>query len=237
MTNTPSAPVASTAVSFWPLYALRIRTPRLELRLPDLATLDALSAVAAAGVHDPALMPFSVAWTDGSPQERARATFQHVLGTIAQWQPHAWNLSLAVLRDGEVLGRQDVMARDFALTRETDSGSWLGLAHHGEGFGTEMREAIAYFAFEGLGAEAITSAAMTDNAPSLGVSRKLGYRPNGQHTCTVRGRRRTLQRLRLVRADWERRRGVPVTVEGLEPCRELFGLPGRAGDTESGKRP
>jgi len=43
----------------WPLYGLRLRTPRLELRLPDLADLSAMGDVAAAGVHDAAVMPFT----------------------------------------------------------------------------------------------------------------------------------------------------------------------------------
>jgi hypothetical protein len=50
---------------FWPLYGLRLTTPRLELRLPGLDLLDDLAAVAAEGVHDPAEMPFSLPWTDG----------------------------------------------------------------------------------------------------------------------------------------------------------------------------
>lgn len=212
------------AAHFWPLYGLRITTPRLELRVPDLELLDALAAVAAEGVHDPADMPFSLPWTDGGPEARGRGTFQHVLGTVAQWRPEDWTLSLAVLSDGQVVGRQDLSARDFAVTRETTSGSWLGTAHQGNGFGTEMRAALAHFAFEGLDARWMTSAAMTDNRRSLGVSRRIGYRPDGLTTACVRGEARILQRLRLDRAGWEACRSVPVEVLGLEPCRALFGL-------------
>ena len=64
----------------WPLYGLGITTPRLELRLPDLDLLSELAEVAAGGIHDEARMPFSVPWSDASPEERGRATFQHVLG-------------------------------------------------------------------------------------------------------------------------------------------------------------
>jgi hypothetical protein len=81
----------------WPLHGLRITTPRLELRLPDLPLLDELAAVAADGVHDPADMPFTFPWTDSTPADAGRATFQHVLRTIADWQPDRWCLSLAVL--------------------------------------------------------------------------------------------------------------------------------------------
>ena len=55
----------------WPLFGLVLRTPRLELRLPSLERLAELGELAAEGVHDPAVMPFFVAWTDRPPAERA----------------------------------------------------------------------------------------------------------------------------------------------------------------------
>lgn len=173
---------------YWPLYGLRITTPRLELRVPDIALLDALAAVAADGVHDPAGMPFSFPWTDGTPEERGRSTFQHVLRTVAEWSPEKWTLSLAVLCDGRVVGRQDMVTNDFAVTREGETGSWLGMAHQGKGIGTEMRAAVLHLAFEGLGARAMTTGAMTDNPRSIAVSRKCGYRPDGETVLAVRGR-------------------------------------------------
>ncbi|MEU8698110.1 GNAT family protein [Streptomyces sp. NPDC048680] len=207
----------------WPLYGLRIRTPRLELRLPDLELLDELASVAADGVHAPDSMPFSVPWTDGPPAERGRAVFQHVLASVANWSVREWALSLAVLHEGRVVGRQDVMAKDFAVTGEVSTGSWLGLAHQGRGIGTEMRAAALHLAFAGLGAEAAVSAAMTDNPRSLGVSRRLGYLPDGLETAALRGAPVTLRRLRLERARWEEHRTVEVTVEGLDDCRAEFG--------------
>jgi RimJ/RimL family protein N-acetyltransferase len=209
---------------FWPLYGLRVTTPRLELRLPGLDELDDLAGVAAGGVHEEAGMPFVVPWTDAAPDERGRATFQHVLGTIAEWRPEKWTLSLVVSHDGEVVGRQDLFATDFAVTREAETGSWLGLAHQGRGIGTEMRAAALHLAFEGLGARCATSAAMTDNNRSLGVSRRLGYVPDGLTVASVRGQARTLRRLRLDRPTWQSHRTVPVDIHGLGPCLPLFGV-------------
>ncbi|MET9361847.1 GNAT family protein [Streptomyces sp. NPDC006632] len=211
------------AQAWWPLYALRIRTPRLELRLPDLELLGELAGVAAAGVHAPDRMPFVVPWSDGSPAERGRAVWQHVLGTIAAWSPDDWTLSLAVLHEGVVVGRQDMAATRFAVAREVETGSWLGTAHQGRGIGTEMRAAALHVAFAGLGARAAVSAAMTDNPRSLGVSRRLGYRNDGLTTAVVQDRPVTLQRLRLERAEWERLRTVEVRIEGLDACRAEFG--------------
>jgi RimJ/RimL family protein N-acetyltransferase len=209
---------------YWPLYGLRITTPRLELRLPDVGLLDELAAVAADGIHDPSWTPFSFPWTDVGSAERGRGVFQHVLRTIGEWRPENWALSLAVSYEGKAVGRQDLTATDFAVTREIDSGSWLGIAHQGQGLGTEMRAAVLHLAFEGLGARCATSGAMTDNPRSLGVSRKLGYRPDGLMVHSVRGQARTVQRLRLDRPVWEAHRTVPVELHGLEPCLPLFGL-------------
>ncbi|MFE3250837.1 GNAT family N-acetyltransferase [Streptomyces sp. NPDC059209] len=209
---------------FWPLYGLRITTPRLELRLPGLERLSELAAVAAAGVHDEDRMPFSVPWTDASPEERGRATFQHLLGTVAAWTPRDWTLSLAVSCEGTVVGRQDLGATDFAVTGEAHTGSWLGQAYQGRGIGTEMRAAVLHLAFEGLGARYLTSSAMTDNARSLRVSEKLGYRPDGLATEAVQGAARIQRRLRLDREGWQAHRTVPVELHGLEPSLALFGV-------------
>ncbi|RLV66810.1 Goadsporin biosynthetic protein [Streptomyces sp. CBMAI 2042] len=208
----------------WPLHGLRIRTPRLELRLPDEALLDELASVGAGGVHAPDRMPFIVPWTDGEPDEVGRATYQHVLSTIAGWTAKDWHLSLAVLHEGEVVGRQDVMGREFGVRREVMTGSWLGLPHQGQGIGTEMRAAALHLAFEGLGARYAVSDARTDNAGSLGVSRRLGYEPDGLQIEVIRGEAVTLRRVRLDRAGWEKHRSVDVTVEGLDACRADFGV-------------
>ncbi|WP_328888918.1 GNAT family N-acetyltransferase [Streptomyces sp. NBC_00316] len=208
---------------YWPLHGLRIRTPRLELRVPDLELLDDLASVAAAGVHAPDSMPFTVPWTDTPPDERGRGVFQHVLGSIANWSVRDWVLSLAVLHEGEVVGRQDLGATDFAATREVNTGSWLGLTHQGQGIGTEMRAAVLHLAFAGLGARTATSSAMTDNPRSLGVSRRLGYLPDGLQVAALRGAPVTLQRLRIDRERWEAHRTVDVRIEGLDACRKDFG--------------
>ncbi|MFE3773133.1 hypothetical protein [Streptomyces sp. NPDC059122] len=66
-----------TLLTHWPLAGLRLTTPRLELRLPNLDDLAALASLAADGVHDPAVQPFTVAWTDVGPEQRARSVLQY----------------------------------------------------------------------------------------------------------------------------------------------------------------
>ncbi|MDF6042599.1 GNAT family N-acetyltransferase [Streptomyces sp. JH14] len=208
---------------YWPLYGLRIRTPRPELRLPELELLDDLASVAVGGVHAPDSLPFTVPWTDSAPDERGRGVFQHVLGSIANWSARDGVLSLAVLHEGKLVERQDLGAADFAVTGEVNTGSRLGPAHQGQGIGTEMRAAVLHPAFAGLGARTAASSAMTDNPRSPGVSRRLGCLPDGLQVAALRGAPVTLQRLRFDRERREAHRTVDVRIEGLDACREDFG--------------
>jgi RimJ/RimL family protein N-acetyltransferase len=208
---------------FWPLAGLHLTTPRLELRWPGEADLLALADLAARGVHDPAVQPFSVAWTDVGPAERARSVLQYHWGRWANWNPADWALEFAVVADGTVVGTQGISASDFAVRREVSSGSWLGQAYQRQGIGTQMRAAVLYLAFAGLGAEHAVSTAFEDNAASLGVSRRLGYREDGIEIHAIRGRPAVTRRLRLDRAAWQAAQSVPVQITGLPPCLPDFG--------------
>lgn len=208
----------------WPLLGLVLRTPRLELRFPDLDRLSDLGDLAAAGVHDPAVQPFAVEWTDAPPAERARGVLQRHWGAWSRWRPDDWSLGLVAIAEGRVVGTQDVNGRDFADLREVSSGSWLGLAHHGRGLGTEMRAVVLEFAFAGLGARYATSEAFADNHASYAVSRKLGYADDGVSRHVVRRVPVVSRRLRLDRAAWTAARRIPVEIEGLADCLPMFGL-------------
>ena len=208
----------------WALFDLRIRTPRLELRVPTERLIDDIIDVALDGVHDPAMMPFEFAWTDAPREELPVNTLQFYWGQLAAVTVDDWHLGLAVLVDGQVVGVQGVGASRFPLRHEVSTGSWLGLRHHGQGIGTEMRSAVLHFAFEVLGAEYALSAAWRDNAASLAVSRKLGYRENGVTRKVRRGQVDEQIELRLSRSAWEQHRRDDIEVDGFERCRPTFGL-------------
>ncbi|MEU7909704.1 GNAT family N-acetyltransferase [Microbispora bryophytorum] len=217
----------------WPLLALRLTTPRLELRLPGLDDLDALADRAAEGVHDPGEMPFGEPWTDAPPHERARSTVQIHFRQWGTWSPDHWSCSFVAVWEGQVAGVQEMRARDFAVTREVATGSWLGQRFQGRGIGTEMRAAVLHLAFAGLGARCATSSAFLDNTKSLAVSRRLGYREDGFAVEKRRGEAAMEQRLRLSRDEWTTPDGFEI--HGLEPCLPLFGA--SEGITDPGGAP
>ena len=210
----------------WPLQALQVTTPRLVLRMPALDELVALGVLAADGVHDPAVMPFGVPWTDQAPGEVTRSVVQYHWRQLSAIAAQDWTLPFVVFHDGAVIGTQDIRGKDFPVTREVSTGSWLGQRHQGHGFGTEMRAAVLHLAFAGLGAQAAISGAFAHNQRSLGVSRRLGYRPDGTDRKAVRGELAIHQRLRLTREDWDTHRTVETGITGLPGCLRLLGVNG-----------
>jgi RimJ/RimL family protein N-acetyltransferase len=206
----------------WPLFDLRLRTPRLELRLPTDEDLLELLAVARKGVVEPGRDYFLFPWHELPSPAFERQFLLHWWRTRGGWSPQDWVLGLAVLADGRPIGIQDVSARDFAVRRTVVTGSWLGLEFQGRGYGTEMRAAVLALAFDGLGAVAAESGYLPGNASSGRVSEKLGYRIDGRAIANVSGRPLEETRLLVTRESW-RRDLVAVTIEGLEPCLALFG--------------
>jgi RimJ/RimL family protein N-acetyltransferase len=209
----------------WPLFDLTIRSARLELRLPTDDELAELAAVARAGIHPPDEMPFAVAWsTMPSPQfERNFAT--HHWAMRGGWSPDDWTLNLGTFLDGRPIGSQGISGRRFATFRTVATGSWLGQAYQGLGYGKEMRAAVLGFAFDHLGAVLAKSDAFLTNPTSAGVSRSLGYVEDGLDQCAPEGTPVVTQRFRMTAELWRSRPRDPIEVTGLDACRDLFGLP------------
>jgi RimJ/RimL family protein N-acetyltransferase len=207
----------------WPLFDLRLRTPHLELRLPTDDDLLELMRVAREGVTEEGQTFFAVPWHQLPSPAFERQFLTHWWSTRGSWKPGLWNLGLAVVTRGQPIGIQDLIARDFAVRKTVVTASWLGRAYQGRGFGTEMRAAVLALAFDGLGAEVAESGYFAGNSASSRVSAKLGYVDNGEEVFAVEGRRLVERRLKLTHEAW-RRDLVPVTIENLEPCLELFGV-------------
>jgi RimJ/RimL family protein N-acetyltransferase len=207
----------------WPLRNLVLRTRRLELRPDDDYGLYQLIEVARAGIHPPEYMPFGLPWTDVPDAELGINILRFYWSQRAQLRPDDWNLHFLIRLDGKVIGEQTVHGRDFAITREVSTGSWLGREFQGHGYGTEMRAAVLGFAFDHLGAVQARTSAYVDNERSLRVSRSLGYVDDG----TLRDSRRgepAVQLRMLVTADrfakfrplWK------LEVDGVDECLPLL---------------
>lgn len=207
----------------YPVLGLRIRAGPLELRGISDDDIAALGELAVRGIHPPDEMPFAVPWTDAPPDELPLRVAGYHWSNRATFAPDRWVLDFAVVWEGVVVGSQGFSTSDYLVTRSGETGSWLGREHQGQGIGTRMRQAICAFLFDHLDAEEIRSGAFVDNPSSLGVSRKVGYRPNGVQRVVRRpGEWQTNQRLVLTPETFVR--GPAIAVEGLAPVRRLIGL-------------
>ena len=169
----------------WPLFDLEVRTPRLVLRYVDDELAAELATLAAAGVHDPSWMPFSIPWTDLEPPELQRQAMQYWWQCRASTSPESWELNLAVVVDGAAVGVTSIGAAEFPVLRTFHTGSWLGRSFQGRGLGTEMRAATLHLGFAGFGAERATTGrvrrqrrvARRHPQARLRAERDLGPRP------------------------------------------------------------
>ncbi len=216
-------PARTTLTDAWPLFGLRLRSERLVLRLPTDDDLLELMDLARAGIHPPDEMPFGVAWSTLPSPAFERGFMQHHWGLRGSWSPERWVLNLMAEIEGVPIGSQSIGAGEFAVHRTVSTGSWLGRAFQGRGFGKEMRTAVLGFAFDGLRAHVAETSAFLDNAASNAVSGGLGYEENGFGSLAPQGVARVTQQFRMTADGWRSRPRPPLTIEGLDACRAMFG--------------
>lgn len=213
-------------MSLWPLFDLAVTTRRIELRYPTDDLILAVANAAAAGIHPPDEMPFSIPWTRQPPGALERGVCQFLWSRRASLTADDWSLPFVVLEVGEPIGIQEIFAKGFQVTRTIETGSWLTRSAQGRGVGTEMRAAVLHLAFAGLGAHEAISGSFADNPRSEAISRSLGYRPNGTTLVDRERQPARLNRWLLTRDDWSANRRDDITITGLQPCLDLLGAQG-----------
>jgi RimJ/RimL family protein N-acetyltransferase len=210
---------------YWPLFDLVVRTPRLTLRYVDDALAVELATLAAGGIHDPDTMPFAMPWTDVPSPALELNALRFYWRSRAETSPESWNLLFAVLQGDDVVGSTSIGADGFPVVRTFETGSWLGRRFQGRGLGTEMRVATLHLGFLGLDALEARTGAFQDNQASLGVTRKLGYEPNGVTVHDRRGMRAYIDRFRMTRQHFhDHVRRNDVEIDGDAAVRELLGI-------------
>lgn len=212
---------------YWPLFDLEVRTPRLTLRAITDDVAVELAALAARGIHAPEFMPFAMPWTRAGSPALERNALQFYWRCRAEMSPASWNINFGVVVGGAVVGTTGIIAADFARLRQFETGSWLGREHQGRGIGTEMRVATLTLGFVGFGAELALTGAWHDNAPSLGITRRLGYRDQGWRRALRDGDHPDrLLGFEMPRDHFESElRRDDIELSGVEPVREFLEIP------------
>lgn len=211
--------------SFFPPFRLTLSTPRLVMRPVSDADIPAAAEAALSGVHEPGLNPFSSPWTETPARELGSKMARWYWRCRAGMSPESWAVPLGIWHDGRFIGCQDIEAKDFATLKTVSTGSWLRRSEQGRGFGKEMRAAVALYAFDWLGAEVAESDAAAWNQQSLGVSRSLGYQPNGITRAAWGGKAQDIQKMRLTPATLIRP-GWQLNVEGHAATAKYLGISG-----------
>ena len=208
---------------YWPLFDLRLGSPDLTLRPMREADLAVVSDRLPIDLElDPEATRYGLSDDQVS---RGVITHQGYWKAYGTWQPSAWRLGFVVSADGEIVGFQELEGNDFPLLRTVDTSSFLIARARGRGFGKQMRRAVLALAFGPLQAEAAITSAWHDNHASLGVSRALGYRPNGESLHARDDRADIMVHMRLTGAEWlATGGGDDIRISGFDACRFLFGM-------------
>jgi len=206
-----------------PLFGIRMHCSEITLRPLREGDLPHLAAIQPDDYeHDPRADVFPE--LDVS-RHRTRLVYQDYWRSMGTWSPSSWSLGFVVEYEGSTVGVQSLEAENFLALGTVDSGSWLVRSVRGRGVGARMRMAVLSLAFDHLGARAAVSSARRDNAPSLAVSKRLGYLDNGVSLNASGSGVVELAHMRLTREDWQAsRRSTRVDVVGLEACLPWFGL-------------
>ena len=213
-----------THTRYWPLVDLRLTSADLMLRPMTEADLTTVADVLPDDFDlDPAAPRYAALDVRTNRGVTMHQAYWWCYGT---WRPESWKLSFVALAGGQIVGWQQLKGEDFLRLRTVDSASFLVPAVRGRGYGKQMRTAVLALAFGPLEAQAAVTSAWHGNQASLGVSRSLGYQPNGVSFQPRGDGRDVMTYLRLSRADWlASGRSAGVRIEGFDACRPLFGLP------------
>jgi RimJ/RimL family protein N-acetyltransferase len=208
---------------YWPLFDLRLRTPDLELRAMTEADLVPVADLLPDDLEqDPSATTYDI---DDRRVGRGIVLHQGYWKSYGTWRPEAWRLTFVARADGEIVGTQELEGNDFPTLGVVDSSSFLVEAARGRGWGKQMRTAVLALAFGPLAARAAITSAWHDNHASLGVSRSLGYQPNGESFLQRGDQVDVLTHLMLSRDRWEAGRlAEQVQISGFERCGPLFGV-------------
>ena len=122
------------------------------------------------------------------------------------------SVTCAITRNGAMIGCIDALkkpASNVQRVRGYNVGYWLGEPFWGEGFMSEAARAFVAHFFATKGDDVLYSGAFSENAASLRIQEKLGFRRDGESTLYSRPRDGEFPHVAtcLTRADFERHAG------------------------------
>jgi ribosomal-protein-alanine N-acetyltransferase len=157
----------------------RLLTERLELRPPRTGDVPAMRSALRRNVSH--LRPWSIAPVPGEDPTSLTAVSRAVLRHRGEWRAGQSYVFLILPREGErlILGRVALSGVLRGAFQNAYMGYWIDGEHSGRGFMTEAVNAVTTFAFGPAALHRVQAAVMPNNAASLRVLEKSGYRREG----------------------------------------------------------
>ncbi|MDR2257145.1 MAG: GNAT family N-acetyltransferase [Arthrobacter sp.] len=125
------------------------------------------------GASDPRLLPTTASFSRALREARRAAR---------QGRSLAWALRLGAQGDapsGEVLGQVSLHSLTGGAARQASIGYWIDRAHTGRGLATEAVRLALDHGFGPAGLHRIEALVHPENAPSLALLRRFGFRSEG----------------------------------------------------------
>lgn len=185
---------------------MRLRGPRLGLRLPTAGDAAALFALA----RDPEVTRY-FSWGPYAREEEASAWLETLPGRRTDGEA----LELAIVDPADrpigITLLSELQRRD----RRAVVGTWIGLAHWGTGANAEAKALVSHLAFAGLGLERLGAYADVRNARSQAALERLGFSREGVLRAFHRhgGEPRDVAVYGLLRSEWADSPLADVAVE------------------------
>lgn len=183
-----------------PFFDMALETERLVLRYPrtrDYAVWSELRRQSRSHLE-----PFEPAWpSDALSREDWRRRIKAWREAQRAGTGHvffAWTRS-----DVRLIGGTALNGVRHGSVRSASVGYWLGATHVGQGLMTEALGKLCHWAFEGLNLQRLEAGVLPENAKSLAVLQRVGFREEGfaRSFLEIAGQRRDHVTLGLVRAD------------------------------------
>jgi RimJ/RimL family protein N-acetyltransferase len=171
-----------------------LETQRLVLRAPRLEDVKALTLLA----NDRRIAEN----TSRIPHPYRHADAEQFIGAVNTGDGDtAFMITLA---DDTLVGVCGLGRFDQTGEASCELGYWLGVAHWGQGYGTEAVRALIDHAFTDLGHGALQAGARVTNPASRRVLEKCGFQWTGVGLCRVRALASSvpIDRFRLERSIW-----------------------------------
>lgn len=153
-----------------------LRTARLRLTLPEPRHYDGWVAGHAAA--DPAVSIYDI--EPRPPEARTPAAFEALLATLTARRAMGRPTWFAIDADGVLVGSGTLFDPVFGASHSAHVGYHVFNNRTGEGLGRELVDGLVVLGFEGLCLHRIEACVEPENAASIAVLRKVGFRHEGR---------------------------------------------------------